>query len=84
MTTLINLVQKNYQAHIPYFCFHDLPLYHPPLYPYTILFLYNLLDLRKQIKFTCPLKTRGGGNYGFASWEALPPSIPEIVLKGFP
>ena len=34
----------------------------------------NLLDPRRQIKFTFPLKKRKGLNYGF-TWEAPPPSL---------
>ena len=40
------------------------------------------MDLRRQMKFTFPLNTREDPNCGFESWEVLPPSILQIVLKG--
>ena len=51
---------------------------------HTSTLFYNLLDPLGQITFTFPLKTRGASNYGFASWQAVPLSILQIVLQDTP
>ena len=45
----------------------------PPLYHTSTP---NLLDTRRQIKFTLPPPSkREGLNYGLTSWEVSPPSL---------
>ena len=79
MIALINLIQKNVRPSL-YHTFTFIFTKDPPLYHVFTLF-YNSLDLKKQIKSTFSLKTRGSGNWEFASWKVLPSCILQIVLK---
>ena len=78
MITLINFVQERSSLHHSF----TFILTKDPTLHLTFTLLYNLLDLKRQIKFTFPLNTREDPNCGFESWEVLPPSIMQIVLKG--